>query len=207
MPDRRKKGGGKGRSTRSGPGAEASRPAGRRSDPAPVPRPHGTRPSQPVEVNGWRLYTWSAFRDRWDALVAAVEVLRRRDPHEYKRHPEARFLALLHKVVMEDIPRDPADIRYRQGRTMGGDYVHWRRAKFGGRFRLFFRYHSGARIIVYVWLNDESTLRKAGSRTDVYATFKAMLERDRPPSDWEALVEASESWAARPTPDGGDMER
>lgn len=75
----------------------------------------------------------------------------------------------------------------------------WRRAKFGGRFRLFFRYHSDARIIAYVWLNDEHTLRKAGSRTDAYATFKAMLENDRTPSGWDELIAAYEMWPERET--------
>ena len=183
---------GRGRKSKGG-----KRETGQRSDRAPAPRSIASLPSRAVEVNGWRLYAWSAFRERWDALVDRVEDLRRSDPRGYKQHQETRFLALLRKVVMEDIPRDPSDARYRQGKTMGGDYVHWRRAKFGGRFRLFFRYHSGARIIVYAWLNDESTLRKAGSRTDVYATFRAMLESDRPPSDWESLVRACESWSGR----------
>lgn len=159
----------------------------------------GSQQAPPLEVNGWKLYTWVAFRDRWDGLVAEVEELRRRDPTGYKRLKLTRFLALLRKAVMEDIPRDPGDPRYRQGKTMGREYAHCRRAKFGGRFRLFFRYHSDARVVAYVWLNDEDTLRKAGSRTDAYATFKAMLENDRPPSGWDALVAACEAWPARET--------
>ncbi|MGH7719764.1 MAG: type II toxin-antitoxin system YhaV family toxin [Gemmatimonadaceae bacterium] len=148
----------------------------------------------PIEVNGWKLYTWAAFRDRWDGLVAVVEELRRKDPTGYKRHRMTRFLAILRKVVMEEVPRDPRDARYRQGKTLGSEYAYWRRAKFSGRFRLFFRYHSGAGIIVYVWLNDEDTLRKVGSRTDVYATFRAMLENERPPSEWDNLIAARETW-------------
>ena len=40
-----------------------------------------------MEVNGWRLYTWPAFRERWDALVSTVETLRERDPEGYRIHP------------------------------------------------------------------------------------------------------------------------
>lgn len=192
---RKKEKGKTGRSKRRDRKAETpGLPAGQRSSQAPAARSHGLRSTPLIEVNGWRLYTWSAFRDRWDELMKAVEELRREDPTGYKHHPRTRFLAHLRKVVLEDIPRDPGDARYRQGKTMGSDYTHWRRAKFGGRFRLFFRYHSGARMIVYVWLNDEDTLRKAGSRSDVYATFRSMLETGRPPSDWDNLVAICARW-------------
>lgn len=50
--------------------------------------------------------------------------------------------------------------------------------------------------IIYAWLNDESTLRKAGSQTDPYAVFHRMLERGAPPSDWDALVRACEAMSS-----------
>ena len=46
---------------------------------------------------------------------------------------------------------DPGLDEYRQGNTMGRDYRHWRRAKIWRRFRLFFRYDSRTRVIVYAW--------------------------------------------------------
>jgi hypothetical protein len=55
----------------------------------------------------------------------------------------------------------------------GADYRHWFRVKFSGRFRLFFRYSSQHKVIVYAWVNDENTLRKSGS---IYIT---------PGSPWE----------------------
>ncbi len=36
---------------------------------------------------------------------------------------------------------------------------------------------SPIQIIIYVWFNDENTLRKAGAKTDLYETFKRMLAR------------------------------
>ena len=55
---------------------------------------------------------------------------------------------------------------------MGSAYRHWRRAKLGRRYRLFFRYDSKAKVIVYAWVNDEQTLRSAGSKSDPYAVFE-----------------------------------
>ncbi|MGH9738375.1 MAG: type II toxin-antitoxin system YhaV family toxin [Candidatus Acidiferrales bacterium] len=43
-------------------------------------------------------------------------------------------------------------------------------------------------MIVYASVNDESTLQKAGTRTDVYAVFKSMLDAGDPPRTLEALL-------------------
>ena len=42
--------------------------------------------------------------------------------------------------------------------------------------------------IVYAWVNDENTLRKAGSRTDPYAVFARRLDEGNPPDSWEDLL-------------------
>ena len=92
-------------------------------------------------------------------------------------------------LVLDEIPSDPAAASFRLGKTLGADYRHWRRAKFLGRFRLFFRCSSAHKVIVYAWINDESTLRKAGSRSDPYAVFEAAsLSRGEPPDDWAELM-------------------
>jgi toxin YhaV len=63
------------------------------------------------------------------------------------------------------------------------------RAKFGrNRFRLFFRYSSTHKIIIYAWVNDSETLRTYGSKKDVYAVFKGMLDDGNPPDDWDELM-------------------
>lgn len=56
--------------------------------------------------------------------------------------------------------------------------------------------HSASRTIIYTWLNDDNTLRKAGSQNDPYAVFHRMLERGAPPSDWVALMRACEPMTA-----------
>ncbi len=139
------------------------------------------RKPRPLVVNGYYLLVWPAFAERWRALKTEVEWLRKRDPDGYRAAPATKLLAALRDATLRDIPGDPGAARYRQGRTLGPEYRHWRRDRFFGRFRLFFRYSTDAASIAYVWLNDESTLRKSGAKTDAYAVFRAMLERGRPP--------------------------
>jgi toxin YhaV len=70
---------------------------------------------------------------------------------------------------------------------LGPAHRHWRRARFLGRFRLFYRFSTVQKAIVYVWVNDETTLRKAGARTDPYAIFNKRLRDGDPPEDWDGL--------------------
>jgi len=96
--------------------------------------------------------------------------------------------------MLDRVPRDPLSAEYRQGNTLGKEHRHWFRAKFGAnRFRLFFRANSAARIIVFAWVNDRDTLRKAGATTDPYLVFSAMLGRGNPPNDWAALVASAKA--------------
>ncbi|MDE0371540.1 MAG: type II toxin-antitoxin system YhaV family toxin, partial [Rhodospirillales bacterium] len=52
-------------------------------------------------------------------------------------------------------------------------------------------YDSRAKVIVYAWVNDQSTLGATGSRTDPYTVFAKMLARGHPPGDWASLMTAS----------------
>lgn len=152
------------------------------------------RRPRPLVVNGYHLLVWPAFAERWQRLRADVERLRDRDPDGYKKAPAAKLLAAVRDATLRDIPEDPGAPRYRQGKTLGPDNRHWRREKFFRRFRLFFRYSNDPPLLAYVWLNDESTLRKNGARTDAYAVFRTMLQRGRPPTDWKDLVRECRTW-------------
>jgi toxin YhaV len=44
------------------------------------------------------------------------------------------------------------------------------------------------KAIVLAWVNDEESLRNYESKTDAYAVFKKMLDKDHPPDDWYALL-------------------
>ena len=147
-----------------------------------------------VAVNGWELFLHPLFLDQLEKLTAAVERAREKDPRAWQSNANAKLLAVVRKLVLETIPDDPTRPEYRQGGTLGGDRKHWFRAKFGsGRFRLFFRYSSSAKIIIFAWVNDETTLRTYGSKTDAYAVFRKMLDKANPPDDWETLLAAASS--------------
>ncbi len=152
--------------------------------------------SPPLVVNGWRIFVWRDFRERWTALHTHVEELCRRDPEGYRTSSAAKFLSTLRDLILKEIPANPAAETYRQGKSLSGANRNWQRAKFHQRFRLFFRFSSKHRVIIYAWLNDEDTLRKSGARTDPYVVFRAMLSRGEPPSDWDALLDECKAWTA-----------
>jgi toxin YhaV len=143
-------------------------------------------------INGWTLYAHPLFTDQLDRLTAAVEKAKRKDPKTYQSTANAKLLAQLQRLAFETIPVDPARPEFRQGGTLGPSRKHWFRAKFGGgRFRLFLRYSSSAKIIVYAWVNDSETLRTYGAKSDAYAVFKGMLDKGDPPEDWADLLKSS----------------
>jgi toxin YhaV len=121
-----------------------------------------------------------------------VERAKRSDPKGWRGKADARLLAALRALVLDRIPCDPLAPGFRQGGTLGPAQRHWFRAKFGGnRFRLFFRADSRARVIVYAWVNDHGTLRRAGPESDPYTVFARMLGRGNPPDNWPALLAAA----------------
>lgn len=137
---------------------------------------------------GWQLFVHPAFGDTFDALSAEVARLKTADPERYKQHPKTKLLKRILDLIEVEIPRDPGAAEYSLGNTLGPEHRHWRRAKFLGRFRLFFRYSSKDRVIIYAWVNDENTLRKAGGRNDPYTIFNTLLRKGRPPGGWDALM-------------------
>jgi toxin YhaV len=142
-----------------------------------------------LQRHGWSLHAHPLFLDQMERLLAAVDRAKRSDPDGWQRKADARLLATLRAVILDRVPRDPLSPEFRQGNTLGREHRHWFRAKFAGnRFRLFFRADSQARVIVYAWVNDRDTLRKAGAGTDPYAVFGRMLASGNPPDDWPALL-------------------
>lgn len=137
---------------------------------------------------GWKLYQHPAFGKPFERLAREVGRLRSADPTGYESHPKAKLLKRIVDLILVEIPRDPAAPEYRLGKTLGPQYRHWRRARFLGRFRLFFRFSSAHRTIIYAWLNDERTLRKAGSRSDPYRVFTRRLGKGDPPDNWDDLM-------------------
>lgn len=123
----------------------------------------------------------SLFLDQYETLVNEVETLKSKDPENYQKKNATKRLAAIQKLIFEIIPTNPANPDFRLGGTLGEQHKHWFRAKFFQQYRLFFRFHKKSKIIVFGWVNDESTKRAYDSKSDAYATFKKMLENKKPP--------------------------
>jgi toxin YhaV len=144
-----------------------------------------------VVVNGWRLFTHPLFAQQLERLIAQVEALAAKDPTTYGDQPATKLLATIRRHILEIIPRDPNAPEFRQGNTLGEDNRHWFRAKFHERYRLFYRFSSRDKVIIYAWVNDENSLRKAGAKTDPYTLFRNMLASGNPPSSISQLLGTS----------------
>lgn len=106
-----------------------------------------------LTINGWIILAHPLFLDQLEKLTEAVETLKGTKPNTYQKSANTKLLAALNKLVFQIIPADPTATVYRQGSTLGDAHKHWFRAKFGnGRFRLFFRYDSTAKVIIFAWV-------------------------------------------------------
>lgn len=144
--------------------------------------------NQPLVINGWNIFAHALFLNHFEELLTQVEHLRQKYPQDYKHKNATKRLAAIAKLAFDVIPQDPTRSDYRQGDTLGDDYKHWFRAKFFQQYRLFFRYHQEAKIIVFAWVNDENSKRAYDSKTDAYRIFKKMLESGIPPDNWDDLL-------------------
>ena len=143
-------------------------------------------------INGWSIYPHPLFSSQIEDLQRQVEILRKKDPVNYKKKNATKRLIAITKLIFESIPEDPTRAEYRQGSTLGKSYKHWFRAKFYQRYRLFFRYHEESKVIIFAWVNDEFSKRTYGSNTDAYRVFEKMLNGGCPPDNWDALLNEAE---------------
>lgn len=152
--------------------------------------PKGQLPKMGVVVNDWTIMAHPLFLDAIEKLTDAAA--RERADSKGASGPHAKLLAHLSDLAFVKIPSDPGGAQFRHGGTLGGDQKHWFRAKTGGgRYRLFYRFHSKAKIIILGWVNDEESLRTYGSKKDAYRVFADMLASGNPPGDWDELMAAA----------------
>ncbi len=152
-----------------------------------------------MQRHGWTLLFHECLSEQLRKLERASARALAQDPETAATNANVKLFRALSRLILETIPADPGHEAYRQGNTMEPQFRHWRRAKLGRRFRLFFRFDSRARVIVFAWVNDAHSLRAAGSRCDPYTVFHKMLHRGHPPDDWAALLAACKTeWSAKP---------
>jgi len=147
-----------------------------------------------VSINGWALYAHPLFLRQLKHLDTEVEKIKSKDPVGYKTKNITKIRDAVIIKSLKEIPADPTLPKYRQGNTLGNNYIQWFRAKFYQQYRLFFRYSLSRKIIIYGWVNDKKTLRAYGAKTDAYAVFKKMLDSGKPPSDWKDLLSQSKTF-------------
>lgn len=144
-------------------------------------------------VNGWTLLQDPAFEQTYEDLVVAVECLREKNPETYRKKAPTKILAAIDKLTKEVVPTDPTSSVFDMGNTIGPEHRTWKRAKFLQQFRLFFRYDTKSKIIIYGWVNDEGTKRAYSSKTDAYRIFQKRLDAGDPPTDWNDLIRRATS--------------
>lgn len=152
---------------------------------------------EPIVINNWEIYAHALFTEQFETLLTKVENLRQKYPDTYQNKKQTKLLAAIVKLAFDEIPQDPTQSKYRQGKTLGNDYKHWFRAKFFQQYRLFFRYHLEQKIIVYAWVNDDNSKRAYNSKTDAYLVFQKMLNNGNPPDNWDDLLEEAKNETER----------
>lgn len=140
-----------------------------------------------MEAHGWRLFVFSTLEQELAALRANVkkELAKGKGAEQI---PAAKRLRSLQHLMFEAIPQDPENKKYLLGNTLGPEFKQWRRAKFSGQYRLFFRFDARLKVIIYCWVNNEHTLRQYESDTDAYRTFRSLLKAGQVPSEISALL-------------------
>ena len=156
-----------------------------------------TDKTAPLVIHGWTVFVHPLFLAQIEALILQVESLKQKDPVGYVKKNASKRLAAITKLAFDVIPQDPTRPEYRQGGTLGAAHKHWFRAKFFQQYRLFFRYHAAAKVLVFAWVNDDDSKRAYESSDDAYRVFRKMLEGGHPPDDWEMLLAEARAENAR----------
>ena len=144
-----------------------------------------------LSSNGWRIFVHPLFEQQFQQLQLKAARAIMRLGEDAINHSAVKMTQRLHDLMFSVIPRDPGDPMFRLGATLGDTNKNWFRAKLFGQYRLFYRYNSQMKIIVYVWVNGDESLRAYESKHDAYLTFKKMLASGYPPTDWQDLLEDS----------------
>ena len=93
---------------------------------------------------------------------------------EFRQHEIVKLAYRIREADLEIIPQDPNRPEYR----LTGNLRKYRRYKQGlQRYRLFFCFSNQPKIILYLYLNDEKHLRKAGDRNDPYEEFANLVKK------------------------------
>jgi len=144
----------------------------------------------------WKKFWHPNFKNHYLDVLKIAENLAKKDPNNFYNHPHYKFFESVTDCIENRIFINPEKSDFRLGKTLGKDYKAWRRAKKGlpQRYRLFFKFSSQGSVIVLAWLNDEKSIRKSGSKNDVYEVFKKLLTSGRIPNSFNDLLKSSKEY-------------
>lgn len=147
----------------------------------------------------WNKFWHSCFENHYLQLLNIVEDLIIKDPDNFYNHPHYKFFESVTDCIENRIFIDPENKEFLLGNTLGKKNRNWRRAKNGmpQRYRLFFKFSSTKSEIILAWLNDGKSIRKAGSKNDVYEEFKRLLASGKIPNTYNELIKSSSKFKLR----------
>ncbi len=143
-------------------------------------------PATSRTFHGWTVLFSEPFLSAYGDLSARARALKGRLPEKtYGRHPDVKLFLAVRALTMDVIPSDPHRADYR----LQGDLAKFRRTKGRGlpnRYHLFWVFSEQLRVIIFLYLNDSTSLREEGGRRDPYRLFSEMRHRGDIGVDFEA---------------------
>jgi hypothetical protein len=127
--------------------------------------------------NNYLLKAHEMFFQRALALNNEVKALSGKlSVEELQQHETVKLACRVYRATLEIIPENPNDPAY----YLKNDLKKYRRYKQGlDRDRLFFAFSSVPKIILYLYLNDKASLRKAGDKNDPYEQFRNFVRQGK----------------------------
>lgn len=116
-----------------------------------------------TERYGWKLVFHDTIRGQLERLSAAVTSTDHLSDEDRAPDPNVQLLNALAQLMFKTIPEDPTLPQYSRGVPASGPWQFWRWVKFGERFSLHFRFHTGPNLIIYALITDSQSKR---ARTD-----------------------------------------
>jgi len=127
--------------------------------------------------NNYLLKAHEIFFQRTLELNNEVKALSEKlSQDELRQHETVKLAKRIYMAALETIPQNPNDPSY----YLKDELRKYRRYKQGlGRYRLFFAFSTTPKIILYLYLNDKTSLRKEGDKNDPYERFKAFVKQGK----------------------------
>lgn len=135
----------------------------------------------------------SLFWQRYLKILERAEELSIKASDSFYTHPDYKFFESVTDCLENRIFINPENREFLLGNTLGKKNKNWRRAKksLPPRYRLFFKFSSTNIEIILAWLNDKTSIRRAGSKNDVYEMFKKLLASGKIPGNYTELAKES----------------